>query len=564
MLKKLHIKNLAIIDELEVEFNPNLNILTGETGSGKSIIINAISLLLGGKASPEIVRSGSDTAIVEGEFFIEGTRHIVRRVIRANGTSRAFLDDEPLKLAMLESETRNYVDLHGQHDHQLLLKAGTHVDFLDAYAGILADRQILADTYDHLRSATKEIKTLENQRQANKSELELKGQQLAELEAANLDIEEEIAITSEHKLLSKAEELRAALTTIDQRFTSDDLSLSGAITDVARQIANFADISPELAALNDRVQSVKVDLTELAFDISRYGDTVVSDPNRLAELDERIGQMETVKRKYGGSVESALHTLDQLREAVGDYSNSDSRLTVLREEHERLQSAYSSQCKSISQQRLMARGPLSQEIVNDLASLDMPGTQFEVRIDHVVDSEGLCKIDGEQFAGDGRGYDRVEFFISPNRGEEVRPLAKVASGGEISRTMLGIKTVLAEYDQVHSLVFDEIDTGISGATAGAVGEALEKLAISRQVICITHLPQIAACDSRHLTVTKQFNDGRTRVRIQPVSEANRQTEIARLLSGTDITAAGMAQAAELLNQAKARSQGVSTGSIING
>ena len=212
----------------------------------------------------------------------------------------------------------------------------------------------------------------------------------------------------------------------------------------------------------------------------------------------------------------------------------------------------------------MARGPLSQEIVNDLASLDMPGTQFEVRIDHVADSEGLCKINGEQFAGDGRGYDRVEFFISPNRGEMVRPLAKVASGGEISRTMLGIKTVLAEYDQVHSLVFDEIDTGISGATAGAVGEALEKLAISRQVICITHLPQIAACDSRHLTVTKRFNDGRTRVDIQPVSGVDRQTEIARLLSGTDITAAGMAQAAELLNQANARSQAVSTGSILNG
>lgn len=564
MLKKLHIKNLAIIDELEVEFNPNLNILTGETGSGKSIIINAISLLLGGKASPEMVRGGSDTAIVEGEFFIEGTSHIIRRVIRANGTSRAFLDDEPLNLNMLESETQSYVDLHGQHDHQLLLKPSTHVDFLDAYAGILADRQVLADTYDHLRSATNEIKMLENQRQANKSDQEYKRQQLAELEAANLDIDEEIVITSEHRLLSKAEELRAALTTIDRRFTRDDLSLSGAITDIARQISNFADISPELASLSDRVQSLEVDLTELAFDISRYGDTVVSNPNRLAELDERIGQLETIKRKYGGSVESALHTLDQLRKAVADFTNSDSRLTLLREEHGRLQKAYSSQCKSISQQRYMAREPLCREIVNDLASLDMPGTQFEVRIDHAVDSAGLCKIDGERFAGDSRGYDRVEFFISPNKGEMVRPLAKVASGGEISRTMLGIKTVLAEYDQVHSLVFDEIDTGISGATAGAVGEALEKLARSRQVICITHLPQIAACNSRHLTVTKQFNNDRARVRIKPVSGIDRQTEIARLLSGADITETGMAQAAELLNQANARSQGVSTGSIIDG
>lgn len=546
MIKRLYIKNLAIIKELEVSFGPGLNVITGETGSGKSILIDAMGLLLGGRTSGDIIRTGEDAAVVEGEWSSGDETWLIRRNLRTNGASRSFLNDEPIKLTDLASSTATLVDLHGQHEHQSLLRVGTHIDFLDAFAGLLPEREVLSHTYSRLIELNTQLADLTHRIEQDKELYELHQYQLQELEAAAPVPQEEHELTKEHERLSQAEALHDILTRTEVRLQSDETSVAAELGGLLKKLERFAHLSPELAQLSERFASVKVELEDMAYEAGRYGATVHADPRRLAQIEERLGELETIKRKYGGSLEAAREKMNQLRGLVESYAASDERLARLREEQQRQQSAYSAQCQALSAQRRAACVNLQGDIVATLARLDMPGTRFEVRISNEPSATGVCHIAGQTYRSDERGYDHAEFYISPNPGEELRPLAKTASGGEISRIMLGIKTVLTAYDPVDCLIFDEIDSGISGATAETVGAALEELARSRQVICITHLPQIAARGAYHLIVTKELHQGRTLSRIRVLTDHERQEEIARLLSGSQITQASMDQARELL------------------
>ena len=547
MIKRLYIKNLAIIKELEVSFGSGLNVITGETGSGKSILIGAIGLLLGGRASGDIIRTGEDAAVVEGEWSSGGNTLLVRRNLRTNGTSRSFLNDEPIKLADLAGSTAALVDLHGQHEHQSLLRVSTHIDFLDAFAGLLPERGVLSHTYSRLMELNTQLAEFTHRIEQDKELYELHQFQLQELEAAAPAPQEAHELTQEHERLSQAEALHEVLNNIEVRLQNDEPSVAGDLGGLLRQLERFVHLSPALALLGERFASVKVEVEDLAYEAGRYGATVHPDPQRLADIDERLGQLETIKRKYGGSLEAAREKMKQLQALVEGYVASDERWAQLREEQQRQQAAYSAQCQALSSQRRAACINLQADIVATLARLDMPGTRFEVRVSNELSATGACHIGDQTYRSDERGYDRVEFYISPNPGEELRPLVKIASGGEISRIMLGIKTVLTAYDPVDCLIFDEIDNGISGATAETVGAALEELARSRQVICITHLPQIAARGAYHLIVTKEIHQGRTLSRIRVLSDEERREEIARLLSGAQITQASMDQAQELLS-----------------
>ncbi len=546
MIKQLLVKNLAIIQELEVTFSPGLNMITGETGSGKSILIDAIGLLAGGRATGDIIRTGEDAAVVEGELVSGEDTWVIRRVVRAGGASRIFVNEEPVRLSDLEALTDSLVDLHGQHEHQSLLRVGTHIDFLDAYAGLLPDREVLAHTYRRLIQVNEELQRLAAQVEKEKELHELHQFQIKELEEAGLSPDEEEGLAKEHRLLSQAEELHRLLTHIEHRLQKDEGSVAGELGGLLKQLDRFAHLSPELGQLGERLSSMKIEMGDLAYEAGRYGSTVNPDPKRLGEIEDRLGQLEAVKRKYGGTIDTALKKLAWLREAAGRYAASDERLSRLQEEQARQQEAYAAQCQELSHQRRSARDKLAKEIRDTLARLDMPGTRFEVRMENLPAEGGACIISDLAYKSDDRGYDQVEFFISPNPGEELRPLAKIASGGEISRIMLGIKTVLAAYDPVGCLVFDEIDNGISGSTAETVGAALKDLARSRQVVCITHLPQIAARGDHHLSMDKFVQGGRTLSRVRVVAAEERQREIARLLSGAEITQAGLDQAAELL------------------
>ena len=546
MIKHLSISNLAVIRELEVSFGPGLNIITGETGAGKSILIDAVGLLVGGRASADVIRTGAASAVVEGEFVNGGVSQLVRRVIRAGGASRTFVNDEPVKLDELSSLANSWVDLHGQHEHQSLLRVATHLDFLDAYAGLLPDREVLAHTYGYLVQVSRDLERLSDQvaRAAEVQQLQLF--QLKELDDADLSLEEEEALGREHRLLAQADELHRLLAAVENRLLKDETSLAGEAGALLKQLERYEQLSPELGQLHERLAALKVELEDLAYEAGRYGLTVTPDPQRLAQIEGRLGELETVKRKYGGSIPSAMKQRASLREALAAFDASDEQLVRLREERERLSSAYAAECQALSRQRLVARVQLAEAVMDTLTRLDMPGARMEVRLDNVADKKGLCVIDGQAYKSDASGFDHVEFYLSPNPGEDLRPLAKIASGGEVSRIMLGIKTVLAEYDQVGSLIFDEIDSGISGSTAELVGVALKELARARQVIVITHLPQIAARGDHHLTVSKSVIEGRTESAVRVVEGAARQREIARLLSGAEITGAGLDQAAELL------------------
>ncbi len=546
MISRLYIKNLAVVRELEVNFRAGLNIISGETGSGKSILIEALSLLLGGRVSSDIVRTGEKAAVVEGELSAGPDTWLVRRVIRVGGVSRIFLNDEPAKLATLGERIAPLVDLHGQHEHQSLLRVATHLEFLDAYAGLSVERRRLADTYRRYLEVRDEYQQLESEMQREWDQHQLRQFQLNELQEAQIAPDDEEALTREHGLLSQAEELSALLRELQERLQLADTSITGELGGLQKQLELFAPLAPALGELAARMSSLNLELADLAYELRRFGDTVQANPVRLAEIDERLGVLEGIKRKYGGSLPAALDHQAQLIEKISAYTAGDERLAHLEGELSDLQAAYAQQCRDLSRSRGAARDRLAADIVRSLAALDMPKARFEVRTENIALEGGLCVLDGQAYKSDQRGYDQVEFYLSPNPGEDLRPLAQIASGGEVSRIMLGIKTVLAAYDPVGTLIFDEIDSGISGSTAETVGTALERLAEERQVICITHLPQIASRGDHHIIMSKSIEHGRTVSRSQSISGDGRRKEVARLLSGAQITAASLEQARLLL------------------
>ncbi|MCH7575889.1 MAG: DNA repair protein RecN [Candidatus Marinimicrobia bacterium] len=550
MIKRLSIRNLAIIRELDVFFGPQLNMITGETGAGKSVLIGAVSLLLGGRAGHDLVRSGADMAVIEGEFINKDATWVVRRLIKPGGASRAFVDEEPIKLADLAAKAESWVDLHGQHEHQSILRVPTHLEFLDAYAGLMQQREVLANLYRSLIETRLRREQLSSDAERFRQDKELQEFQLSELVEADLKPGEEELLAAELKLLSQAGNLSVVLEEINRHLESNERSIAGELGHLTRQLDPFTDLDADLANMRKRLDAVRVEVGDLGFESKRYQSTVRIDPERQQEVEERMATLETVKRKYGGTLDQAMLKREELEASVDLAVNSDEELSRLKGEVDRLTIDYSQQCVSLSDARQEATDTLAREIVSTLSALDMPAVKFEVRMSRKTADGGLCVIDGDHFKSDERGCDQVEYYMSANEGEVLRPLAKTASGGEISRTMLGIKSVLAEYDPVGCLIFDEIDSGISGSTAYRVGSAIEALSRERQVICISHLPQIASQGERHFRVSKSQVDGRTESAISELSKQERRQEIARLLSGPEITPASLEQADLLLQGAQ--------------
>jgi len=371
--------------------------------------------------------------------------------------------------------------------------------------------------------------------------------QLNELQAAQADLQNETALQQEQQVLAQAESLQQVLSTLEQGLTGESRGVNTTIAGLHRQLEQFTQLGGDLSSLVERLGAAKLELDDIAFDLSRYASTISPDRERLAELDDRLAQVETMRRKYGGSAHSALENLEQLGKDVHDFGSADQNVAALKSKCQELTARYSQLCAELSAERMDAAGRLSQEIVGTLAELHIPEALFDVRINHTPHPDGVCVINGEHYECDETGYDQVEFYISANPGEELRPLARIASGGEISRTMLGIKQALVKGDPVATLVFDEIDSGISGSTADVVGKALQNLADTKQIICITHLPQIAAKGNHHIQVRKTQVGERTISRAYPLDNDSRRREIARLLSGTDISSASLNQADNLLS-----------------
>jgi len=552
MLELLRVRAFAIIEELEVHFAPGFNVLTGETGAGKSILVDALHLVLGGRAQADSVRTGAEEAEVQALFRprdpaacdarlqglglpAAGAELVVRRTVQREGRSRAWVNGALATAAQLQAATRGLLDISGQHEHVGLLDAGLHLDLLDAHAQAADVRARFEQAFTALAEAERARAQLDSDESQRAQRADWLKFQLDELEKAAPEAGEDDRLSQERRVLAAAEKLRAGAEEAEAALSEAQAARA------AKRVEEMAAIDPSLQKLAQSVRGAAAELDEAARELSRYASRAGGDPQRLEEIDERLEVLRRIARKHGGTLQSALQRRDQMRADLAALENHDEELARREADVQRLAAVARALAEKLSEKRRAAAGAFSKAVAQELSALGMARSEISVRFNSA--SEGAI-------AGIGpRGLETAELLLSPNAGEEQRPLARIASGGELSRVLLAVKRVLAESDPVDAYLFDEVDAGIGGATADAVGRALAAVARRRQVICITHLPQIAVFAARHLTVEKEVVKGRTHSRVGAVDAEERVRELARLLSGKT-TEVALQHARELLAAAQ--------------
>jgi DNA repair protein RecN (Recombination protein N) len=573
MLKSLLIRNYALIEELSVPFSNGLVIITGETGAGKSIIVDALSLVLGERASTEAVRTGADKAVVEAVFDCTGNAKvnallraqdldtadelIVRREVSAKGQSRCFLNDTPVNLALMKQAGELLVDLHGQHEHQSLLHVETHCGLLDDFGGLDGMVQEYRTRLQRLRAASEEFVALRAKEQHLRERREFSLFQAQEIDAVAPVAGEEEQLETDLRIFENSERLYAATAELHAILYEGERSAHDLLVIARNQLHTLAAIDPQFADAAHECSSAEAIVNELAKFVQGYNARVEFAPDRLEEVRERLGRIAFLKKKYGGSVESIIAHRETIRSELDLADNFDGVIGKLGEEVEADRKACGEQAERLSVKRHEVAKKIDKAIVQELVKLGIPNARFNTRITQEPaavqrgGSNGLLPHDavmrGKSIVRlNPRGYDAVEFYLTTNAGEEEKPLIKVASGGEISRIMLALKSILAKSDRLPVLVFDEIDVGISGRIAQAVGASMKSLAGFHQVIAITHLPQIAGFADTHFVVTKQEQRGRATTKLRRLTLDEQVEEVARLMSGAEVTDAGLAGARELM------------------
>lgn len=562
MLRELRLRNVAIVDRLDLEFPGGLIALTGETGAGKSIIVGALGLALGEKARPEHQLAPGEESVVEALFSgpqPPGVRArleaagvtaaedlLLRRVVSPGGRSRAFANDTSIALSTLEAIGRELVDIHGQHQHQSLLHAETHLDFLDGFARLLGVRESYREAWTRLDGLGRERGQLERQEGERERRLEYLRFQREELERAALLPGEEERLRSERDILRNVDRLAGAVGEAEELAYSGEPAASGLAGAAVRRLAEAAVLDSSLQPLAAALGGAQAALEDAGRELQHYLSRLESDPARLGEIEDRLALITRLKKKYGPTVEAILAEAEVVQTEIARWEQGSARLAQLDRDIAAATAAAAALAADLSRGREAAGPRLEKRILGELAALAMGGSRFEVRLQREEDAAGLPAGDGRRWRADERGVERAEFLLSANPGVEPRPLARVASGGELSRVMLALKTALAEVDRVPTLVFDEVDIGIGGRTARAVGERLRAVAAGRQVFCVTHLPQIASLAHVQYTIEKRVVAGRTRVRVQRLDGPGRVAEVARMLGGRAVTEATLHHAEELL------------------
>ncbi len=562
MLRELRLRNVAIVDRLDLEFPGGLIALTGETGAGKSIIVGALGLALGEKARPEHQRVPGEETVVEAVFsgpVPHGAQArleaagipvaddlLLRRVVSAGGRSRAYANDTAVALPTLEEIGRELVDIHGQHQHQSLLRAETHLDFLDGFARLLGVRESYREAWARLDELGRERARLEREEGERERRLEYLRFQREELERAALLPGEEELLRSERDVLRNVDRLAGAVGEAEALVYSGETSASGVTGAAVRRLAEAAAVDQSLATLVETLAGAQATLEDTGRELQARLSGLEADPGRLEQIEDRLALITRLKKKYGPTVEAILAESAAVQEEIARWEQKAVRLEGLDRELAAASLAAAELAGELSRRRELARVKLEKRILEELGALAMGGSRFEVRLQREQDPAGALIVDGRRWRADERGIERAEFLLSANTGVEPRPLARVASGGELSRVMLALKTALAAVDRVPTLVFDEVDIGIGGRTARTVGERLRAVASGRQVFCVTHLPQIASLAHVQYTVGKHVVSGRTRVRVQRLEGPERVAEVARMLGGHGVTEATLRHAAELL------------------
>lgn len=579
MLEELRIRNFAIIDSLDLNFAPGFNVITGETGAGKSIMIDALTLLLGGKADNAFVRAGSDKSLVEGIFALsvdakavllpflkrqelieddEADFITLAREMRENGRSTARINGITVSADVLREVGEVLVDVHGQSDHLSLLRAATHIDLLDRYADLLEMRAAMVTMVDRVSNVRVEIRRLLEDEAALKRRAERLRTEVEEIDAAQLRPGEDDELRAERTRLANSEQL-ATLTADALMLLKGDVSAGGQLnavdqlTRVVALLGKLSHIDEDIEEYFEMADTLTQQAQELAIVMQDYGEAVEYNPGRLDEVEERLETINRLRKRYGATVEAVLEHADNARAELDTLENSEERLEELRAQEDKLLRYIGEMGLKLSQVRKTFGDRLAQSVMNELTDLRMQNTQFEVEITYRDDPLG-CYIGDRRVAFGPNGIDEVEFMMSANPGEPLRPLVKVASGGETARIMLALKRVLSQADRTPTLIFDEIDQGIGGRVGGVVGEKLWSLALNHQVLCVTHLAQLAGFADRHFRVEKDTNAKRTATRVIELDEGERVKELAEMLGA--VSDSGSQTARDILNEAQGKKDAV--------
>lgn len=555
MLSHLFIRNFAIVDQLELTLEKGLSVLTGETGAGKSILIDALSLTLGDRANTSVIRQGADNAEVIANFELSAGHDaqqwlhthelesdgdcIIRRVIYLEKSSRAYINGRPVPVQQLKELGSLLVDIHGQHEHQSLLKRDTQRQILDDYAGIQAQVISISGIYDEIRKLEIRISSLKTQSSDQQARVELLKYQINELELLALATGEIQKIEQEHERLANGAEIiegtqAATFSLYRDEENSVDHSLNQTINKLEHLAQHDARLGPAITLLNDAA----IQIREAADSLSKYSDDLDLDPERLQWLDQRLGVTHDLARKHQIKPDELPAKLETLTLELSDIENADINLEKLETELAAFKKEYLIHANAISKKRAGAATSLGEKISSYMGELGMEGGLFEIRLDPLA---------GNDFGS--KGLERINFYVSANPGQPVQPITKVASGGELSRISLALQVVIASIGRIPTMIFDEVDVGVGGRVAEIVGKLLRELGNSRQVICVTHLAQVAAQGNRHFQVSKRTESNSTQTRIDSLPENDRVREIARMIGGIEISKQTLDHAEDMLSRA---------------
>ncbi len=573
MLVELRIENFAIIHRLQLELADGLVTFTGETGAGKSIILDAIETLLGGKADPTFIRSGADRASVEGTFRIpEAVRGpvmeileredladdpnylVLERDIRREGRTSSRVNGRSASLGLLKELGAYLVDIHGQSEHLSLLNVRSHQALLDRYASNETALSAYQETYRQLVAVRKDLEAVRQAEQDSERRLDLLNYQVQEIDTAALQPGEDEDLRQDRTRLANAESLASlaqqALAALEEG-TPEAPSATDLLGEAVQALAGLSRIDASRADLSSQAELAMDTLTEIARDLRDYVERIEYNPRRLEQIEERLDLIQNLKRKYGGSIEAVLAFGENARQQLDTITHAGERIAELEAEERRLLEILSKQGMELSKRRHAVAGDLARAIETELADLRMAGARFAVDLQTRADADGVPAEGGKRLAFDATGLDRVEFLVAPNPGEGLKPLARTASGGETSRLMLALKNVLARADFVPTLIFDEIDQGIGGRVGVVVGQKLWRLGRAHQVLVVTHLPQLAAYGDQHFRVAKRIVEGRTLTQVEPLTGDARRDELAQMLGG--VTEGTLRSADEILEAARQES-----------
>lgn len=562
MLEVLRIKNIAIIDSAEIQFKSGLNILSGETGAGKSIVIEAISLLLGSRANTELVRSGCDEAVIEGLFNISEIQWIgqrlkqsgfpdhsdeliIKRTVHRSGRHRISINGELATLSVLQTLCEGLIDLCGQHEHQSLIKSQTQLELLDRYGGLLEQTRAIGSYLVQFRNLSREIEVLQKEDSQATQRADFLKFQIDEIQSAQLQPGEDKLLQQEKILLQSAETRAQIAEGARQVLEAEEMGALNSLKFALQKLKPLHTLDPQVGSIVDALERAALETEEVTLSLHRYLGSIELDTERLQIVQDRLSLLANLRRKYGSEIEAILNTLTQLEIEFSSFGDRGERLQKITVELEAAESELKKAGKKLSNARKKVSEVLSQSVTAELKDLKMNEAKFSIEL---TPKENLRDWNAT-------GGDAIQFLVQTNRGETARPLGKIASGGELSRLMLAIRRVISDRGGIGVYLFDEIDAGIGGQTAFQVGKKLKSVAAYNQVICITHLPQVASFADHHLVVRKSTLGKRTLTEVHQLTNQERKEELARMLGGPELTARSLDNASELLELAHKSYQG---------